>query len=132
MTQDKGVDGPGRLAGLDGVMLFATMLTLFGYLLPWFRQSPRHQWWYSGWEYASRSTGGGWARTVVEAAMAALAAGIGTLVMTVAVVAASFGNIGRRDNLNSVAELPFGLGLPLMAVGLGLLIAAACRDLARA
>ncbi|MFI7026241.1 hypothetical protein ACIBMZ_26340 [Micromonospora sp. NPDC049900] len=149
MTQDKGADGRSRLAGFDGVMLLATMLILVGYLLPWFRQSPRHLWWYSGWEYASLSTGGGWtlwtfafllvavvtsfwARTVVEAAMAALAAGIGTLVMACAVVAASFGNIGRRDNLNSVAELPFGLGLPLMAVGLGLLIATACRDVARA
>ncbi|RFS43478.1 hypothetical protein D0Q02_27515 [Micromonospora craniellae] len=149
MTQDKGAEGRGRLAGLDGVMLLATMLTLFGYLLPWFRQSSRSRWSYSGWEYASLSTGGGWtlwtfafllvavvvsfwARTAVEAAMTALAAGIGALVMILAVVAASFGNIGRRDDLNSIAELPFGLGLPLLAVGLGLLIATACRDIARA
>ncbi|MFI9526163.1 hypothetical protein [Micromonospora rosaria] len=45
---------PGGIA-LDGVMLTAALITLGGYLLPWFKQSPRYQWWYSGWEYASLS-----------------------------------------------------------------------------
>ncbi|MEU1808264.1 hypothetical protein [Micromonospora aurantiaca (nom. illeg.)] len=138
-----------RLAGLDGLMLFAALLTLAGYLLPWFRQSPGHHWWYSGWEFATLSGGGGWtlwtfafvlvavgasfwARDAAEVAMIALAAAIGTLVMSLAVVAASFGSAGSRDNLNAVTDMPFGAGLPFLAVGLGLLIATACRDIARA
>lgn len=130
-------------------MLFAALLALAGYLLPWFRVSSGYSWSYSGWSYASLSTGGGWtlitfafllvalvaafwSRTVVAAAMTALTAAIGTLVMALAVVAASFANIGPRDNSNAVAERPFGIGLPLLAIGVGLLIATACRDIARA
>lgn len=148
MTAEKDLERGRRLAGLDGAMLGATLLTLAGYLLPWFKVSSGHRWSYSGWGYASLSTGGGWtlttfafivvalvasfwARTVTAAAMTALTAAIGTLVMALTVVAASFGNIGPRDNSNAVAERPFGIGLPLLAIGLGLLIATACRDLAR-
>ncbi|WP_434739787.1 hypothetical protein [Micromonospora sp. SH-82] len=145
-----GTGDPGRrLAGLDGVMLFAAVLSIAGYLLPWFQRSPRHRWWYSGWEYLTLSSGGGWtwwplaflavvvvtsfwARSAFEAAMAALAAGVGALVLTLAVVAASFGGIGERSSLNSVTDLPFGIGLPTLGVGLGLVIATACRDIATA
>ncbi|WP_189021541.1 hypothetical protein [Micromonospora yangpuensis] len=147
MGQDRYVDPDRRLPGFDGSMLTGALLTLFGYLIPWFKQSPRYQWSYSGWNYASLSSGGGWtlwtfvfilaaivasfwARTILGAAMTALTAAVGTLVFSLAVVAASFGAIGERSSSNAVADMPFGLGLPLLAVGLGLLVATACRDIA--
>ncbi|WP_428965116.1 hypothetical protein [Micromonospora fluostatini] len=153
MAQQSGGTGrrperPGGIA-LDGVMLTAALIALGGYLLPWFKQSPRYQWWYSGWEYASLSTGGGWtlwtfawillavvvsfwAGDSVPAAMTGVVAGVGTLVFSLAVVAASFGAVGERSALNPVAGMPFGIGLPVLATGAGLLLAAGCRAIVRA
>ncbi|MGC5051978.1 hypothetical protein ACLQ2S_11070 [Micromonospora sp. DT48] len=136
------------LFSVDVGMLMSTLLILVGYLMPWFRKGRRYQWSFSGWEYASLSSGGGWtlltfawlllaalaalwAQTSVAAAMAAMVAAIGTLVTALAVVAASFAMIGERSALDYVAELPFEAGIPLMAVGLGLLMATSCRAIVR-
>lgn len=135
------------LVAVDATVLAGAGLGLAGYLLPWFNQ-PGYSWSYSGWEYASLSTGGGWtlltivalvtaagaglwARTDETAAMTAMTAAIAAVVLASAVVAASFATIGEQTALNPVASLPFGVGLPLLAAGLGLLCAAACRAVAR-
>lgn len=129
-------------------MLAGALTALAGYLLPWFKQAPSYRWWYSGWEYASLSTGGGWTTTTIAwlllaagaslwagrsvvAAMAGIVLGVGGLVSALAVVAASFGDIGERPHLNAVADTPTGIGLPLLAGGLGLLLAGAIRAIVR-
>ncbi|GIJ31851.1 hypothetical protein SAMN05216284_101464 [Micromonospora sediminimaris] len=135
---------------VDIGMLLATLLALVGYLLPWFRPRPRAQWSFSGWAYASLSDGSGggwtlltfgwlllaagaalWARQVMAAAMAGMVAAVGTLVTAMAVVSASFGMIGERSALDYVTELPFGAGIPIMAAGIGLLLATSCRAIIR-
>lgn len=45
------------LFAIDVGMLVATLLTLAGYLMPWFRPSSRAIWSFSGWAYASLSDG---------------------------------------------------------------------------
>ncbi|MEU0077311.1 hypothetical protein ABZY58_05315 [Micromonospora tulbaghiae] len=37
----------------------------------------------------------------------------------------SLGALPERDSINWVGELPFGMGLPLMAVGFGAVVAGA-------
>lgn len=142
-------DPPRPVLGVDQGMLLATLLTLAGYLLPWFRKGSAYQWSYSGWEYASLGDGGGWtsvtfgwlvlaagaalfARRHVGAALTGVVAAIGTLVFSLAVVAASFGSMGERTTLNSLTEMPFDAGLPLLATGLGLLLATSVRAVVRA
>ncbi|MEU6021427.1 hypothetical protein ACGFIK_07685 [Micromonospora sp. NPDC048871] len=137
-----------RLFAVDAGMLVATMLAFGGYLMPWFRRSERALWSFSGWEYASLGDGGGWtlltfgwlllaagaalwAGRSVVAAMTGVVAAIGTLVTALAVVAASFAMLGEQSSLDSVAERPFGAGLPIMAVGIGLLLATSCRAIVR-
>lgn len=129
---------------VDAAVLAGAGISLAGYLLPWFNQ-PGYSWSYSGWEYASLSTGGGWTLLTFVALAAAAAAGlwartddvaamtaaVAAVVLASAVVAASFATLGEQTALNPVASLPFGVGLPLLAVGLGLLCAAACRAVAR-
>jgi hypothetical protein len=140
---------PGRsLFAVDGGMLVATLLTLAGYLLPWFRKGSGYAWSFSGWAYASLSDGGGWtlltfgwlllaggaallAGRSVAAAMTGVVAAVGTLVISLAVVAASFAVVGEQTALNPVAQLPFGVGLPVLATGLGLLLATSCRAIVR-
>lgn len=129
-------------------MLAGALLGLAGYLLPWFKVGPSYRWWYSGWEYASLSTGGGWTTTTiawlvlaaaaslwagrsVAAAMAGIVTAVGGLVSALTVVAASFAHMGERPNLNSVAEMPTEIGLPVLAGGLGLLFAGAIRAIVR-
>ncbi|SCL31045.1 hypothetical protein [Micromonospora inyonensis] len=136
------------LLAIDGGMLVATLLTLAGYLLPWFRKGSGYAWSFSGWAYASLSDGGGWtlltfgwllvaggaallARGSTAAAMTGVVAAMGTLVTSLAVVAASFAVVGEQTALNPVAQLPFGVGLPVMATGLGLLLATSCRAIVR-
>ncbi|MEV0328768.1 hypothetical protein AB0H63_20310 [Micromonospora echinospora] len=136
------------LLAVDGGMLVATLLTLAGYLLPWFRKGDGYAWSFSGWAYASLSDGGGWtlltfgwllvaggaallARGSTAAAMTGVVAAVGTLVTSLAVVAASFAVVGEQTALNPVAQLPFGVGLPVLAAGLGLLLATSCRAIVR-
>lgn len=131
----------------DPAMLSGSLLALAGYLLPWFKVSPSYDWWFSGWGYATLSTGGGWTLwTFVWLAMVAVASlwaqrsgtaatvglvgGIGALVFAVAVVAASFSFLPKRDSTNYLAELPIGIGLQVLAVGFGLVIAGGCRAIA--
>ena len=136
------------VSGLDEGMLLGTLVALAGYLLPWFRKGESFSWSYSGLEYATLSDGGGWtlitfgwlllalgaapfARRSVEAAMAGVVAAVGALFTSLAVVAASFATIGKQTALNPVAQLPFGIGLPLLAAGLGLLLATSIRAIVR-
>ena len=125
-------------------MLVGALTALAGYLLPWFQISDSYDWWFSGWEYADLSTGGGWTLVTIgwlvlalgaslfagrsrTAAMTAVVGGVGGLFFALAVVAASFGTMPQRDSLNWIGEMPFGIGLPLMAGGFGLLFAGALR-----
>lgn len=132
----------------DAGMLSGALLASAGYLLPWFKRADSYDWWYSGWGYASLSDGGGWtlltfgwlavavgaglwARRSAAAAMTGMVAAVGALVTGLAVIAASFATIGEQDALNPMAHLPFGVGLPVLALGLGLLTAASCRAIVR-
>ncbi|MEU7615315.1 hypothetical protein AB0M91_03865 [Micromonospora rifamycinica] len=134
--------------GLEAGMLAGSLITLLGYLTPWFRKQDGYSWSYSGWAYASLSDGGGWtlltfgwlllalgaalfARHSVTAAMTGVVAAVGTLVTSLAVVAASFSTMGEQTALNPVAQLPFGIGLPILAAGLGLLLATSVRAIVR-
>ncbi|MEV0393939.1 hypothetical protein [Polymorphospora rubra] len=51
----------------DMAMLTGALAALAGYLLPWFRVGESYRWWYSGWEYATLSTGGGWTLLTIPA-----------------------------------------------------------------
>ncbi|WP_116949945.1 hypothetical protein [Jiangella endophytica] len=99
---------------------------------------------YSGWAYASLSSGGGWtlltpgflavavvggpwAGRSVSAATWALVGVVGAGVLALAVVAASFSHVSEGSAINYLAGMPFGVGLPLLAAGLGLALAGGCR-----
>ena len=72
-----------------------------------------------------------WAGRNVVAAMIGVIAAVGAMMFALAVVVASFGSIGEQDSLNGLAGLSFGIGLPLLAGGLGLVLASAIRAIAR-
>ena len=99
----------------DALLLVGSATALFGYLIPWFRASRLHQWSYSGWTYLEAE--GGWTWLVVVSLVIAVLAG--------AVVAVSLGALPERDSINWGGELPFGMGMPLMAVGFGAVVAGA-------
>ena len=133
----------------DGLVVLGALLSLAGYLLPWFRIQSGYSWSFSGWAYASLSSGGGWtlitlgwlavalvaalwARASAAAALTAVVAGVGGLVFALAVVAASFAEFrGGVGSSNWIAELPFGIGLPILALGLGLLLGGGMRAMIR-
>ncbi len=127
-------------------MLGGSLLAVLGYLVPWFHQDG-YSWSYSGWAYASLSSGGGWtlltlaflavavvaslwAGRSLTAAMWAVVGTVGAGVFTLAVVAASFSHVSEGSALNYLASMPFGFGLPLLAAGLGLALAGGCRAIA--
>jgi hypothetical protein len=133
----------------DPLILAGAILALLGYLLPWFKRGASYEWSYSGWEYATVSAstgsswtlltfgwlllallGGVWARRFAGAATAAMIGTVGALIWTLAVVAASFASIGAQDSLNRFANLPFGIGLPVLVAGLGLLLVGCTRAVA--
>jgi hypothetical protein len=133
----------------DYAMLAGSVAAILGYLLPWFKRGDSYEWWFDGWAYASLSNGGGWtlltfafllvalvaslwARRRLAAAMWGVVGAVGSMVFALALVAASFATIPERDSLNYVTDFPFGIGLPLLALGLGLLIAGGVRAIARA
>ncbi|MEU7930440.1 MULTISPECIES: hypothetical protein [Micromonospora] len=130
----------------DVLLMFGTSITLLGYLTPWFRISERYLWSYSGWAYLE--VGGGWTWWVVVLLLTALGASFwarraaGFALLTVgaavagmflasAVVAVSLGSLPERSNINWVGELPFGWGLPLMAIGFGTVVAGAMAAVRR-
>ncbi|MDI1465356.1 hypothetical protein QEZ54_30750 [Catellatospora sp. KI3] len=142
--------GPGAAAGGDAhlAVILGAALALAGYLLPWFRKQDGYLWSYSGWQYADLSGGGGWTLGAIAllgaaflaafwtgrsktAAVACLVCGVAGGFWASAVVAASFGTLGERSSLNDLTELPFGPGLPALALGLGLLVAMAGYQLVR-
>ncbi|MDG4764097.1 hypothetical protein O7632_08255 [Solwaraspora sp. WMMD406] len=120
----------------DALLLTGTVAALLGFLLPWFKADEQRQWWYSGWSYLTVSSGAGWiwwvvafltvailaslwARRSVELALLAAGATTAGLFLAAAVVAVTLGGLPERSNINWVGELPFGIGLPLMATGFG-------------
>lgn len=133
----------------DPIVIAGALVSLAGYLLPWFKISERYRWWISGWGYTSVDSGGGWtlltivlllvaavagvwARGSVAPAMIALVSGVAGMLFAVFVVAASFARFPDRSTVNWVGEMPFGLGLPLMALGMGTLLAGAGYAVVRA
>ena len=132
----------------DAAVVVGALLSLAGYLLPWFRLQSGYSWSFSGWAYASLSTGGGWtlitfvwiavaliaglwARRSSGAAMVAVVGAICGLFFALAVVAVSFAEFRERGSLNWVGEMPFGVGLPVLAAGLGLAVAGGVRAIVR-
>ncbi|MGW4946796.1 hypothetical protein ACWEOZ_35010 [Actinoplanes sp. NPDC004185] len=129
----------------DAAIITGVLLTAVGYLLPWFRLTPRFEWWYSGTRYLSEGAGwtwwvyvflgltlvaGLWARTSLDAAMAATAAGVASALFAAAVVAFSFAQYDVDKGITWAQDMPFGIGLPVLATGLGLLAAACVRAVA--
>lgn len=130
----------------DAALLAGSLIGVAGYLLPWFNQDG-YAWSYSGWAYASLSSGGGWtlltlgflavavvaslwAGRSLTAAMWGIVGTVGAGVFALAVVAASFSHVSEGSALNYLAGMPFNVGLPLLAVGLGLALAGGCRAIA--
>lgn len=126
----------------DFLLLAGAIVALLGYLLPWFKERQSRHWWYSGWNYLTLESGGGWiwwtvvflviaivascwAGRSVEVAFFAAGAGMAAMFFASAAVAVSLGAMPERDSSNWVGELPFGIGLPLMAVGFGTIFAGA-------
>ena len=129
----------------DSAIITGVLLTTVGYLLPWFRLTPRFEWWYSGTRYLSEGAGwtwwvyvclcltlvaGLWARTSLEAAMAATAAAMAGAMFVTAVVAFSFAQYNGERYMSWAQDIPFGIGLPVLAAGFGLLAAACIRAVA--
>jgi hypothetical protein len=129
----------------NGFLLAGTIVAGLGYVLPWFQRQDGYSWWFSGWEFATLSTGGGWTLLVfpalvvallaslwagrsVDLARTALTALVAAAFLAVVVVAACFVMVPEPDGINPIADLPFGIGIPLMAVGFGLGVAGAIRD----
>jgi hypothetical protein len=132
----------------DAAIVLGALLSLAGYLLPWFRLQSGYSWSFSGWAYASLSTGGGWtlinfvwitvtliaglwARRSSGAATVAVVGGICGLFFALAVVAVSFAEFREQGSLNWVGEMPFDVGLPVLAAGLGLVVAGGVRAIVR-
>ncbi|RBJ05032.1 hypothetical protein DRA43_12630 [Micromonospora provocatoris] len=124
----------------DVLLLLGTATALFGYLIPWFRASRRHQWSYSGWAYLETEGGwtwlvvvslgiavlaGLWAGRSVACAKLAVGAAVAGMFLASAVVAVSLGALPERSSIDWVGELPFEMGMPLMAVGFGAVVAGA-------
>lgn len=141
------VSAVARRTPVDVPLLCAALLCLAGYLLPWVQVRASYDWWYSGWSYATLSTGPGWtAGAIVWFVLAAGAsvgagrsAGLATtasacgaagVVWALAVLAASYADIGPHDTLNEVSGLPLGVGLPVLALGAGVLLVASIRSIA--
>ena len=129
----------------DAAIITGVVLTTVGYLLPWFRLTPRYEWWYSGTRYLSEGAGWTWwvyvclvltlvaalwADASLGAAMAATAAGVASALFAVAVVAFSFAQYNGDRRIDWAQDMPFGIGLPVLAAGFGLLAAACIRAVA--
>lgn len=130
-------------------MLTGALVAVVGYLSPWFRVSSSYDWWFSGWAYATLSSGGGWTLWTLAwltvtvgaslwaggsqaAAMTGMISGLGAMMFSMAAVAASFSFLPKQDSINYLTALPIGIGLPLLAIGLGLVAAGGCRAIAAA
>lgn len=132
----------------DPLVLAGVIIAFAGYLMPWFRKGEQYRWSFSGWGYASLDTGGGWtlltflwlavalvaalwAGSSSIAATAATVGGLGGLTFALLVVAASFAEFSERGSINWIGELPFGMGVPAMALGFALLVGGGVRATVR-
>jgi hypothetical protein len=133
---------PHPSAGLIAGVVVATI----GFLLPWFKQSDQAQWWYSGIEYLQDDDRGGWtliayvllAVTLVAAiwaggsdvaAVVALTAGVAAALFAGVVVAASLA-VTDGEYITDVSGRAFSVGIPIMVVGFGVVIAAGVHAVA--
>ena len=129
----------------DVAIISGVVLTTIGYLLPWFRLVPRREWWYSGTQYLSEGAGWTgwvlvclvltlvaalWADNSLGAAMAATVAATASALFAMAVVAFSFAQYNGDRGISWAQDMPFGIGLPVLVAGLGLLTAACVRAVA--
>lgn len=71
-----------------------------------------------------------WAGTSLGAAMAAMTAAGASALFAVAVVAFSFAQYNGDRRIDWAQDMPFGIGLPVLAAGFGLLAAACVRAVA--
>lgn len=124
----------------DPLILTGVVLGAIGYAMPWFRIGSR-QWFFSGWGFVTE--GGGWTLWTFAfllaaliaavwaggnggAAVTALVATLGAIVLAVVVVSASLAD----GSPGGVLDIEFGLGVPVMAIGLGLATAGAISAIA--
>jgi hypothetical protein len=129
----------------DATMLAGSLLALVGYMLPWFKVKSSYHWFYSGWAYVRQGPGSGWilwtlvwlllaivaslwARRSVTFAMAGMVGAVGVAVFTLFLVAASFAKI-PEESVKSITEYPLAIGLPVLALGLGMQVAGGCRTI---
>jgi len=127
---------PWKPAPSAGVLAGIVVATI-GYLLPWFKLQEGYSWWVSGLEYLTLSTGGGWTIWTLPMLALALIAGlyagrsavaggvalvgvVAAAFLALVVVAGSFALVPAPSALNTITELPFAIGIPLMAVGFGI------------
>ncbi|MFF5181858.1 hypothetical protein ACFY2Q_27880 [Micromonospora sp. NPDC000316] len=128
------------------LLLVGTATALLGYLIPWFRASRRHRWSYSGWAYLEESDSWAWwvvvflviaigaslwAGRSVEFALLTAGATVAGMFIAGAVVAVSLGMLPEGATIDWIGGLPFGLGIPLMAIGFGTVIAGALAAVRR-
>jgi hypothetical protein len=129
-------------------LIAGVLVAAGGYLLPWFKAGTGYGWWYSGAEYIRSGEGGGWTLwTIALLAVALVAAvwaggsevaaglsvtaGIAAAVLAATAVAAGLVATGlKADSLDVVTQLPFSIGIPLMGVGFGLVVASGCGAIA--
>ena len=123
------------------LLVAGNLVTLIGFLTPWYRDHEGFLWSRSGWTYLSNSSGPGWPVAAVIALVIGVAAsiagrdpgarriavvgGIAGVMMSTFAVAAAFGATGAADTTNDVLERPIGVGMFLLALGAGLIVAGA-------
>lgn len=123
------------------LLVAGNLVTLIGFLTPWYRDEEGFLWSHSGWTYLSNSSGPGWPVAAVIALVVGVAAslagrdpvarrvavvgGIAGVMMSTFAVAAAFGATGAADTTNDVLERPVGIGMFLLALGAGLIVAGA-------
>lgn len=123
------------------MLVVGDVVVIAGFCLPWFKQGSGYLWSYSGWTYLTNSSGPGWPIAVlvfgIVSILAALVAhnddladtasvvfGVGAGVLAILAVAMAFGATGSVDSTNEALTRPIGPGMFVLAVGVGLIVAA--------
>jgi hypothetical protein len=125
-------------------LIGGVVVAVVGYLLPWFADGPSgwfsgilylRQGWDAGWTlwplvfFAVALVAAVWAGGSDAAAVISLTASVVAGVYAVCVIAASLVATGV-DSFIAVMDLQFTVGMPILAAGLGIAIAAGCHTLA--